>query len=162
MPSRRRVITACSAGVWLTAGCLGDITSPDIPRETQILDEQVTIAPGTYQSWPLEERIDSTSFTDEGEPPIFSYEFTVVEGPVVTVFATMTEDLDGRTEDSEYRYWMGTLTEGKRGATSARIGLGLLQVLVADNGGISSQTATQDRDPATIHAQAYLSRTELD
>lgn len=155
MPSRRRVIIGSSAGMWLTAGCLGNISSPDIPRETQILDERATIEPGAYQAWSLTERIDSTSFTSTDETPIFSYEFVVNEGPAVSLAATTTEDLDRRREGGEFRIWGGTRTEGKRGGTSERIPTRYLEVLVADNQDADSQTPTPDRDPATIHVQAY-------
>ncbi|WP_313687102.1 hypothetical protein [Halobellus marinus] len=33
----------------------------------------------------------------------------------------------------------------------------LLEVLVADNQYMGSKTLTPDRDPATVHVQAYLS-----
>jgi len=160
MPSRRKVIIGCSAGMWLTPGCLGDRSPPDIPRETQILDEEATIEPGAYQAWSLTERIDSTSFTSNDETPTFSYEFVVNEGPAVSLAATTTEDLDRRREGGESRIWGGTRTEGKRGGTSERIPKGYLEVLVADNQDLDSQTQTSDRDPATVHVQAYLSRTE--
>ncbi len=134
MPSRRRFVTACSAGIWLITGCLGTISQPDIPRETQILDEQATIEPGAYQEWPLSDRIDNSTFTPKDENPIFSYEFVVRDGPAMVVAATTSEELKRRAETGgQYRIWGGTRSEGQRGATSEPMPTELLEVLVADN-----------------------------
>jgi hypothetical protein len=134
MPSRRRFVTACIAGIWLITGCLGTITQPDIPRETQILDEQATIEPGAYQEWPLSDHIDNSTFTPKDENPIFSYEFIVRDGPAVVVAATTSEELKRRAETGgQYRIWGGTRSEGQRGATSEPMPTELLEVLVADN-----------------------------
>lgn len=158
MPSRRRFITACSAGVCLTAGCLGALSSPDIPRETQLLDEEVTIEPGGYRAWHLSERIDSASFTPIDDPPIFSYEFVVKDGPAVVVAATLSDELERRAETGgQYQMWSGTRSEGQRGATSEPIATELLEVLVVDNQYVGSKTPTPDRDPATVRVRAYLS-----
>ena len=158
MPSRRGFITACSAGVCLTAGCLGPLSSPDIPRESQLLDEEVTIKPGGYQAWPLAERIDNVSFTPVDDSPIFSYEFVVKDGPAVVVAATLDDELERRAETGgRYPMWGGTRSEGQRGATSDPTPTELLEVLVVDNQYMGSKTPTPDRDPATVRVQAYLS-----
>lgn len=158
MPSRRRFVTACSAGISLITGCLGTISQPDIPRETQILNEQVTIEPGDYQEWPLSNRIDDSTFISKDENPIFSYEFVVSDGPAVVVAATTNDELKRRAETGgQYRMWGGTRSEGRRGATSEPMPTELLEVLVADNQYMGSKTPTPDRDPATVHVQAYLS-----
>jgi len=157
VPSRRTVLTACSACLCFIAGCPVWDSSPDIPRETRILDARTTIEPGAYEAWYLPERIDGASLTPEDGYYQFSYEFVVEEGPGVMVATTTSDELERRRKtDGPYRVWVETRTEGKRGATSKQMPIDLLELLVVDTRSLDAGKQP-DPDSTTVRIQAYLS-----
>lgn len=157
IPSRRKMLLACSASICLTAGCLTWDSPPDIPRDSQILDERTTIDQGAYQAWSLSERISSASVPSQDRVYLFSYEFVVEEGPEIMVATTTSDQLERRAEIGDYRVWQSTRTTSQQGALSKQLSKEFLSVLVADNQSLDSETSEQARDSATVRIQAYLS-----
>jgi len=151
------MLITCSASICLTAGCLAWDSPPDIPRDSQILDERTTIEKGAYQAWSLSERIDSASVPPQDGVYHFSYEFVVEEGPEIMVATTTSDQLERRDEIGDYRVWQSTRTTGQQGAVSEQLSEEFLSVLVVDNQSLDSETSEPPRDSATVRIQAYLS-----
>ncbi|WP_136591352.1 hypothetical protein [Salinigranum halophilum] len=157
MPSRRRFLAVCSVGVSVTAGCLETIGAPAIPREERILDDRTTIEAGAYRAWDLSEPVRNASLAPVDESYVFSYEFTVEQGPDVTLAVTDTTELDRREQtQGQYKVFLDTRSHGQQGAKSERLSAADLDVLVADTQYIGTDTPSSTRDATTVHVEAYL------
>lgn len=158
MPSRRRVLAVCSVGMAATAGCLETRSQPAITRDERILDERPTIEAGDYQAWDLTERVSNASLAPVDESYLFSYEFTVEQGPPVTLALTDTAELRSREQtDGQYKVFLDTRSHGQQGAKSEQLSESNLDVLVVDTQYIGPDSPSPTRDAATVHVEAYLS-----
>lgn len=126
-------------------------------RRRFLTNERTTIDSGEYHVWTLSEPISSASLPSDDDVYIFSYEFVVEQGPAIVLAATTSDSLKRRETDGHYRVWGGTRTQGQQGATSKSMPKALLELLVADNQYIGSETPPPNRSAATVHVQAYIS-----
>lgn len=160
MPSRRRFLAACGAGIGVTGGCLSAVTRPDIPRERKILQEQTTVEPGSYHGWSISERVREASLSPVDGAYIFSHEFIVEQGPAVTVAVTSPESAERARTGADYKVLAATKARGRQGHASEPLSVDWLEVLGIANPYIGPGTPAPDRSEASVQVKAYLSRPE--